>query len=127
MNPLAGHPAVRSSPTSASSARSTAAGPLAARIPEPSGFSAPSRGPERRVGGLVLEVKGDFCYRVREILRKRGRVDDNIELRLDSPYRYVTLHVHNPLDRIRDGAVDGGVRQLHDLFTQPPVGRAGCR
>ena len=32
--------------------------------------------PERRIGGLVLEVKGDFCYRVREILLKHDREDD---------------------------------------------------
>ncbi|MEZ5362976.1 MAG: hypothetical protein R2748_11700 [Bryobacterales bacterium] len=48
--------------------------------------------PERRIGGLVLEVKGDFCYRVREILRKHGREDDYIELSLDCPYRYNPLY-----------------------------------
>jgi len=47
---------------------------------------------ERRIGGLVLEVKGDFCYRVREILRKHGREDDYIELSLDCPYRYNPLY-----------------------------------
>ena len=47
---------------------------------------------EQRVGGLVLEVKGDFCYRVREILRKHGREDDYIELSLACPYRYNPLY-----------------------------------
>ena len=28
---------------------------------------------DRRVGGLVLEVKGDFCHKVSEILEKHGR------------------------------------------------------
>ncbi|MCB1021648.1 MAG: TraM recognition domain-containing protein, partial [Acidobacteria bacterium] len=40
----------------------------------------------------VLEVKGDFCYRVREILRKHGREGDYIELSLDCPYRYNPLY-----------------------------------
>jgi hypothetical protein len=47
---------------------------------------------EQRIGALVLEVKGDFCYRVREILRKHGREDDYIELSLDCPYRYNPLY-----------------------------------
>ena len=48
--------------------------------------------PERRIGGLVLEVKGDFCYCLRETLRKHGREDDYIELSLDCPYRYNPLY-----------------------------------
>jgi hypothetical protein len=35
---------------------------------------------ERRVAGLVLEVKGDFCHNVRGILEKHGRPDDYVEL-----------------------------------------------
>ena len=50
----------------------------------------------RKVGGLVLEVKGDFCQHVREILTRHGRGDDYIEVSLDSPYRYNPLH--NDLD-----------------------------
>lgn len=45
-----------------------------------------------RIGGLVLEVKGDFCYRVQEILRRHGREDDYVEISLDCPYRYNPLH-----------------------------------
>ncbi|OLD56791.1 MAG: hypothetical protein AUI64_01660 [Acidobacteria bacterium 13_1_40CM_2_64_6] len=54
------------------------------------------RDPERRVGGLVLEVKGDFCHRVREILCRYGREGDYLEMSLESEYRYNPLH--NDLD-----------------------------
>jgi hypothetical protein len=52
--------------------------------------------PDRRIGGLVLEVKGDFCGRVREILARHGRAQDYVEISLDSDYRYNPLH--NDLD-----------------------------
>lgn len=46
----------------------------------------------KKVGGLVLEVKGDFCHRVREILSHHGREDDYVEINLtDSHYRYNPL------------------------------------
>jgi hypothetical protein len=51
---------------------------------------------ERKVAGLVLEVKGDFCRQVRNILARHGRADDYVEVSLDSPYRYNPLH--NELD-----------------------------
>ena len=49
-----------------------------------------------KVAGLVLEVKGDFCRQVRDILKRHGRSDDYVEVSLDSPYRYNPLH--NDLD-----------------------------
>ncbi|MCU1340292.1 MAG: hypothetical protein JWO19_5873, partial [Bryobacterales bacterium] len=52
--------------------------------------------PDRRIGGLILEVKGDFCARVREILARHGRADDYVEISLESDYRYNPLH--NDLD-----------------------------
>ena len=52
--------------------------------------------PERRIGGLILEVKGDFCGKVREILTRHGRADDYVEISLKSEYRYNPLH--NDLD-----------------------------
>jgi hypothetical protein len=52
--------------------------------------------PDRRIGGIILEVKGDFCARVREILAKHGRAQDYVEISLDSEYRYNPLH--NDLD-----------------------------
>ena len=48
--------------------------------------------PERRAGALVLEVKGDFCFKVREMLRKLGREDDYLEVSIGSEYRYNPLH-----------------------------------
>jgi hypothetical protein len=47
---------------------------------------------EHRPAGLVLEVKGDFCHKVRKILKKHGREDDYFEVSLDCPYRYNPLH-----------------------------------
>ena len=48
--------------------------------------------PDQRIGGLVLEVKGDFCYQLQEIARAHGRADDYVEVSLDAPYRYNPLH-----------------------------------
>jgi hypothetical protein len=52
--------------------------------------------PARKVAGLVLEVKGDFCRQVRDMLQRHGRGDDYVEISLESPYRYNPLH--NDLD-----------------------------
>jgi hypothetical protein len=51
---------------------------------------------DKKVGGLVLEVIGDFCHQVKEILTRHGRAEDYIEISLDSEYRYNPLH--NDLD-----------------------------
>ncbi len=51
---------------------------------------------ERKLGGLVLEVKGDFCGQVRTILERANRPDDYIEVGLDSGVCYNPLH--NELD-----------------------------
>ena len=52
--------------------------------------------PEQRIGGIVLEVKGDFCRKVQQILERHGRGDDYVEISLDSEFRYNPLH--NDLD-----------------------------
>ena len=52
--------------------------------------------PSRRIGGIILEVKGDFCRKVKQILDRHGRADDYIEISLESEYRYNPLH--NDLD-----------------------------
>ncbi len=52
--------------------------------------------PVQKLGGLILEVKGDFCTHVRDMLARRGRADDYVEISLASPYRYNPLH--NDLD-----------------------------
>jgi hypothetical protein len=51
---------------------------------------------DRRIGGLILEVKGDFCARVHEILSRHHRAEDYVEISLTSEYRYNPLH--NDLD-----------------------------
>jgi hypothetical protein len=51
---------------------------------------------ERRIGGLVLEVKGDFCHKVRQILEKHERAEDYVEVNLQADYRYNPLY--NDLD-----------------------------
>ena len=48
--------------------------------------------PCKRIGGLVLEVKGDFCHKVRGILERHGRLSDYAEIGLDCEYRYNPLH-----------------------------------
>jgi hypothetical protein len=51
---------------------------------------------DKRIGGLFLEVKGDFCYKLRRILEQHRRGSDYVELSLESDYRYNPLH--NDLD-----------------------------
>ncbi len=52
--------------------------------------------PDRKIGGLVLEVKGDFCGQVRAMLQRAGREADYVEIGLDSGICYNPLH--NDLD-----------------------------
>ena len=52
--------------------------------------------PAAKLGGLILEVKGDFCTHVRDMLARRGRADDYVEISLTPKYRYNPLH--NDLD-----------------------------
>jgi hypothetical protein len=52
--------------------------------------------PEKKIGGLVLEVKGDFCRQVKTILASHERADDYVEISLESRYRYNPLN--NNLD-----------------------------
>ncbi len=47
---------------------------------------------DRRASGLVLEVKGDFCHQVRQILEGCGRADDYAELGVGGRWQW------NPLD-----------------------------
>ena len=53
--------------------------------------------PARRMAGLVLEVKGDFCHQVRDILETAGRGEDYLEIGLDGAWQW------NPLS---DGELD---------------------
>ena len=52
--------------------------------------------PERKIGGLVLEVKGDFCQQVHGMLTRAGRASDYTEIRLGGDVCYNPLH--NDLD-----------------------------
>jgi hypothetical protein len=45
---------------------------------------------EKHIGGLVLEVKGDFCHKVKDILTRHGREADYVEVNLNSDYRYTS-------------------------------------
>src|SRR3984893_5205975 len=47
---------------------------------------------DAKASALVLEVKGDFCGKVKDILAKRGRANDYIEIGLDSEWAYNPLH-----------------------------------
>jgi hypothetical protein len=52
--------------------------------------------PARKIGGLVMEVKGDFCGQVRAILAQANREADYLEIGLNTGVCYNPLH--NDLD-----------------------------
>jgi hypothetical protein len=52
--------------------------------------------PNERLSGIILEVKGDFCGKVRTILENHGRESDYIPISLNSEWAYNPLH--NELD-----------------------------
>lgn len=51
---------------------------------------------QRKIGGLVMEVKGDFCRQVKSMLAGARRADDYVEIGLDTGTCYNPLH--NDLD-----------------------------
>ena len=55
-------------------------------------FSWQSKDSHRKPAGLVLEVKGDFCYAIQDLLEKNNRGSDYIEIGLNSHWQW------NPLD-----------------------------
>jgi hypothetical protein len=65
-----------------------------------------------KVGGLVLEVKGDFCQQVRQMLARAGRDADYLELGLDTGVCYNPLH--NDLDPYAVAYAIGSL--LNNLF-----------
>jgi len=73
-----------------------AAKPHAPCIPLPSKFWPIAPVTKKTDRRLVLEVKGDFCHKVRDILERHGRPEDYVEIGLGSEYRYNPLH--NDLD-----------------------------
>ena len=50
--------------------------------------------PQRRMAGLVLEVKGDFCFQVRDILTEAGRGEDYLEIGLEGAWSWNPLNAH---------------------------------
>lgn len=52
--------------------------------------------PASKISTPILEVKGDVCRHVRDMLERHGRGADHIEVSLTSPYRYNPLR--NDLD-----------------------------
>ena len=48
----------------------------------------------RRVAGLVLEVKGDFCHDIRRMLEEVGRGEDYVELGLGGRWQWNPLSAH---------------------------------
>ena len=53
-----------------------------------------ARNPKRRAAALILEVKGDFCYDIREILKEAGREDDYMELGMGGKWQWNPLAAH---------------------------------
>ncbi|MBW8896272.1 MAG: hypothetical protein JF613_08835, partial [Acidobacteria bacterium] len=71
--------------------------------------------PKRKIGGLIMEVKGDFCRQVRTMLVKAGREQDYLEIGLNTGYCYNPLH--NDLDPY---AVAYAIASLfNNLFGKP--------
>jgi hypothetical protein len=68
--------------------------------------------PAQKVGGLVLEVKGDFCRQVRQIVRAANREADYLEIGLDTGVCYNPLH--NDLDPYAVAYAIGSL--LNNLF-----------
>src|SRR5690242_15626889 len=68
--------------------------------------------PAAKMGGLVLEVKGDFCAQVRQMLTRAGRPADYLELGLDTGVCYNPLH--NDLDPYAVAYAIGSL--LNNLF-----------
>jgi len=67
---------------------------------------------DQRLGGIILEVKGDFCGKVRTILRDHGRESDYVSISLTSEWAY------NPLQNELDGysMAVGIANLLNSLF-----------
>jgi hypothetical protein len=59
-------------------------------------FGYKARDPEKKLSGIVLEVKGDLCRQVAQILKRYGREQDYVNVSLDSNIRYNPLN--NDLD-----------------------------
>src|SRR5262249_55206322 len=62
---------------------------------------------DKRIGGLVLEVKGDLCAKVKALLAKHQRIEDYVEISLEGEYCY------NPIQNDQDAvALAFGIASL---------------
>ena len=68
--------------------------------------------PDHKLGGLVLEVKGDFCRQMRRMLAAANREGDYLEIGLDTGVCYNPLH--NDLDPYAVAYAIAGL--LNNLF-----------
>lgn len=74
--------------------------------------------PARKMGGLVLEVKGDFCRQVQDILTRASRAEDYIEVGLGGHSCYNPLH--NDLDPYALAyAIGSLLNNLHGRSKEP--------
>ena len=72
----------------------------------------------QKIGGLVMEVKGDFCHQVRDILTRADRADDYIEIGLSGNVCYNPLH--NDLDPYALAyAIGSLLNNLHGRSKEP--------
>ena len=55
-------------------------------------FSWQATDKRRKASGLVLEVKGDFCRQIHDILRQAGREGDYLEIGLGGEWQWNPLH-----------------------------------
>lgn len=55
-----------------------------------------AKDPGKRIGGLVLEVKGDFCHDVHDLLKNHGRGEDYVSVKVGGEFKYNPLY--NDLD-----------------------------
>ena len=65
-------------------------------MPLPQLFAYRANDAARKLSGIVLEVKGDLCRQLKNILRSCGREQDYVEISLDGNVRYNPLN--NSLD-----------------------------
>ena len=74
--------------------------------------------PSQRLGGLVLEVKGDFCTQIGAILRECGREADYLELGFDSDFVYNPLHNEASPDSLAFNLI-ALMKTLHGSSSEP--------
>ena len=77
-----------------------------------------SADPDWKIGGLVLEVKGDFCGQVRSMLRRAGREADYVVIESFSPRGgpSVTIKTHHNVGGLKPDMKFKLIEPLRELF-----------